>query len=87
VALAAATFFSVTSANTFWYKHHHFHSEHKNDPLAPTHNERPVQMVRTMSTGPIAFNAKRYETLRHQGLGVDNEQWIEDKKARDASRM
>ena len=86
VALTAATFFSVASANTFWYKHHHFDTEHKNDPMAPTHNERPVQMVRTLSTGPIAFNAKRYETLRHQGLGIDKDQWMEEKNARDAKR-
>jgi len=86
VALAAATFFSITTANSFWYKHHHFSTDHKNDPLAPTHNERPVQVVRTLSNGPIAFNAKRYETLRHQGLGIDNDQWMKDKMARDANR-
>lgn len=71
VALTAACFFSIATANSYWYKRHHFQTEHKNDPHAATHCERPNQMVRTVSSGPIAMNAKRYGTLRHYGLGVD----------------
>lgn len=71
VAVTAACLFSVATANSYWYHHHHFDTDVKNDMHATTHAERPVQMTRSLSNNGIVMNAKRYETLRHFGLGID----------------
>jgi hypothetical protein len=75
VTLTAACLFSFATANSYWYHSHHFNQDVKNDDaILNTHQERPVQMVRTVSNaGGIVMNAKRYETLRHYGLGVEKD--------------
>lgn len=84
VSFAAASLFCFATANSYWYKHHHFNPNVKNDDqFFDSHNERPVQMVRTLSNGPIVMNAKRYESLRHYGLGVDKDEMTKRKMERD----
>jgi hypothetical protein len=82
VTLTAACLFTFATANSYWYHNHHFDVDVKSDSsILHTHNERPVQMVRTVSNaGGIVMNAKRYETLRHYGLGVDKDDVLAAKK-------
>lgn len=79
VSSTVVTFFTLMTVNFLLYRKDHFKVEHKNDPFAAHLTERPTRVTKVLSQGPIVVNAKRYGTLKKEGLGVDHDEWLKRK--------
>lgn len=80
VLASSATFFLYMTSKAWQYRKYHFDERH--NVIKKTGAERPHQVVKhVFENGPIILNAKRYKTLKHEGLGVDHEEWLKGKEA------
>jgi hypothetical protein len=79
---SSMAFLGIMSFSFFSYRWHHLDPATKNDIASPERSAVPHQMTKAMKNGPIIMNARRYQTLQGQeGLGVDHEVWLKEKKA------
>jgi len=74
VLASAATLFGYMSYKKYTYNEH-LVTDDRHNVINRRVPPRPTQVVRAVSDNfPIVMNAKRYESLRKGGLGVDVEQ-------------
>jgi len=81
-----AVFFVVTTYQGLRYRAHHLEPETKNSMLGRDRTETPNRVTRALKEGPIIMNQKRYNTLKHEGLGVDHEEWKKGKMSEYTNR-
>lgn len=75
-----AGLFVYFTYKTYTYRSHHFNE--RRNVINQGAAERPVAVTkRVFEKAPIVLNAKKYKTLRHEGLGVDHEEWLKSKTA------
>jgi len=71
--------FVYFSYKTYTYRSYHF--DERRNVINKSGAERPTTVVKAVfENGPIVLNSKRYNTLRHEGLGVDHEEWLKRKQ-------
>lgn len=79
VIAGAGAFFGYMTYKTFLYKEHQI--EERNQVIREEVPPRPSEVSKTVAeNAPITMNAKRYETLRKEGLGVDHNEWKAKKR-------
>jgi hypothetical protein len=86
MGLAAFTAVGMSTWAMTHYKGVKIRPEHKHSEI-PTYEAAyapNVSLVEVATRQPLGFNAERYKSLRHEGLGVDHEEW---KKAKLASKQ
>jgi hypothetical protein len=64
---------------------------YKNVRILPSHkhevipnwdeaNEKYNSVTESITRNPVAFHADGFKALRHEGLGVDHDEWVEKNK-------
>ena len=81
--LTAAGFFIVgMSANAFAnYKDLRIRPSEKHDVIPTWNSGERTLVTEVISRNPKAFHADGFRSLRHEGLGVDHEEWKKAKAA------
>ena len=80
--MATAGIFVVgMSANAFInYKGVRISPAHKHAVIQDWGNERTTRVTEVITAHPIGFHAHGFVDIRHEGLGVDHEQWLKQKE-------
>lgn len=83
IAIMSFALILVTGMGThalLYYKNLRIKPEHKHDVLKTWETEPRGTLTEKITRNPIAFHSKGFKNLRHEGLGVDHEQWKKDKE-------
>jgi hypothetical protein len=80
--MGVASFFVVgMSANAFSnYKELRISPSHKHQVIQDWGYEKKDRIGKTLTEQPIAFHAQSFKDIRHEGLGVNHDEWKKTKQ-------